>query len=129
MYYVSYKQGRVSADFKFEVQFHSYRNPTHASQDSNGGCCDSSVDHNMPPTCRSDCDTYVIVCLREVSNAGVSLRPSLQQCPYGLIETDELQNMAGNMGDNIQFNFGEQLDISEELYNPLEFIATAQWKV
>ena len=117
----------MNGDFRFDIEFHTYSNPTHASGKANGGCCDSSGSQNTPPDCRSDCDTYLIVCLRDVSSSGIRLPADQEDCPKGFVLTDLLAD--GNTGDNLMFNSGEDFDISGEIQNPLVFANESPWMV
>lgn len=116
---------KVRGDFKFEMEFHNYSNPTHSSRQNNGGCCDSN--QQSLPTCRSDCDTYFVICLREETPLGIGIPATQSACPLGFLTTDLLVN--GNSGDNIEFSVEESLDTSGLNQNPLKFQSEAPWRV
>ncbi len=113
-------QGIIQADYIFEVQFHSYKNPTQRSQ-ANNGCCDA----NSQLECRSACDTYLYICLTQASNMQVSVPAISQECPFGFLQTDLLVN---RNGDNVVFSEGGSLDVSGNT-NPSNFQSQGPWLV
>ncbi|XP_064402069.1 uncharacterized protein LOC135347887 [Halichondria panicea] len=110
--------GIIQADYIFEVQFHSYKNPTQRSQ-ANNGCCDA----NSQLECRSACDTYLYICLTQASNMQVSVPAISQECPFGFLQTDLLVN---RNGDNVVFSEGGSLDVSGNT-NPSNFQSQGPW--
>ena len=116
-------QGIARANFIFELQFNTYANPSHESH-INGGCCDDG--NRAPPNCRNRCDTYLHICLRQISTMNVS-RQDDEECSFGSVLTDLLGD--GSNGDEIALTAGGSLDVTGNLTNPLQFSNNKTWPV
>jgi len=108
--------------YTLEIQFVSYNNPTYASVQFDGACCD---DNNSPPNCRNRCETYLYICLRATDsplNITVPVLP--QDCPFGYLETANLVSV----GNSEAITLGTTLDNVGNI-NPAEFPNNQPWPV
>ena len=101
----------MGADYTFEAQLESYRNPTRTL--SNGNCCDGVA----IGVCTDPCVNIFTFCIQESNATGSNL--ALPMCPF-------LRRVSGVFqDDDITFD----VDLGNGVSNPLIFNRSGTWPV
>ena len=108
-----------SGGYTFDVEFHSYINPTKASIRHRGRCCDED---KAPPSCTKTCQNYFILCLRHFGTAINSMECPLASMTTGVVGGDDLTFTVGlpfSSGDDnpVELAVDGVYPVSLHLYN------------